>query len=214
MIRLDYSKEQMLNIQLKNQGIKDERVLKAFQKVPRHKFVRAEDIENAYEDGPLPIGYGQTISQPFIVALMTEALEIDENDKVLEIGTGSGYQTAILAELAREVYSVEKVPQLADEAGQRLKKLGYINIHIKVGDGTKGWLENSPYNAVIVTAASPQIPLSLWEQLAHEGRMVIPVGDMFIQDLLLLKKTEKGRTKISLGACRFVPLLGEEGWKS
>ncbi len=211
---MDYGKEQLLSLQLEAQGIKDERVLTAFQRVPRHKFVRAEDINNAYEDGPLPIGYGQTISQPFIVALMTEALQIDADDKVLEIGTGSGYQTAILAELAHEVYSVEKVPQLAEDAGQRLKQLGYKNIFIEVGDGTRGWLENSPYNAIIVTAASPKVPHSLWQQLAQEGRMVIPVGDMFIQDLLLLRKTEKGRTKNSLGGCRFVPLLGEEGWKS
>lgn len=210
---VNYEKKQ-LNVQLKAQGIKDKRVLKAFQKVPRHLFVRAEDLDDAYENSPLPIGYGQTISQPFIVALMTEALELDADDKVLEIGTGSGYQTAILAELAHEVYSIEKVPQLAEGAERRLKQLSYRNIQITVGDGTRGWVENSPYNAIMVTAASPKVPPSLWQQLALEGRMVIPVGDMFVQDLLLLRKTEKGRTKISLGGCRFVPLLGEEGWKT
>lgn len=205
--------ERMIKNQLMARGIKDERVLEAFRKVPRHKFVRAEDIDYAYEDGPLPIGEGQTISQPYIVALMTQALDIKETDKVLEIGTGSGYQGAILSLLAKEVYSVEKVPRLADITRERLKIMGFDNINIKVGDGTKGWKEHGPYDAIMVTAASPGLPPSLWEQLALGGRMIIPVGDMFSQELLLLEKTEEGKKKVSLGGCRFVPLLGENGWK-
>lgn len=205
--------EYMIAKQLMARGIKNESVLDAFRKVPREKFVRPEDDEYAYADSPLPIGHGQTISQPFIVALMTEALELEGTEKVMEIGTGSGYQTAILAELASQVYSVEKVPELAETAEKKLKNLGYDNVFIKVGDGTKGWEEKSPYDAIMVTAASPQIPPSLWEQLAPEGRMVIPVGDRFFQTLLQLKKTDQGKmVKKSLGDCRFVPLLGEEGW--
>jgi len=205
--------ERMIKNQLMSRGIKDERVLDAFRKVPRHKFVRPEDIDYAYEDGPLPIGHGQTISQPYIVALMTQALEIEETDKVLEIGTGSGYQTAILSILSKEVYSVEKVPHLAEVTREKLKAMGYDNIYIKIGDGTKGWAENAPYNAIMVTAASPKVPSSLWDQLALEGRLIIPVGDMFSQELQLLKKTEEGGVKTSLGGCRFVPLLGENGWE-
>jgi len=205
--------EKMIAKQLISRGIKDDKVLNAFRKVPRHIFVRPEDDEYAYVDGPLPIGYGQTISQPFIVALMTEALEIQKTDRIMEIGTGSGYQTAILAQLAHQVYSVEKVPELAEAAELKLKSLGYDNVFIKVGDGTKGWKQNFPYDAIMVTAASPQIPPSLWEQLASKGRMVIPVGDRFFQNLLQLKKTVQGeKIKKSLGECRFVPLLGEEGW--
>lgn len=204
----------MIAKQLMSRGIKSEKVLDAFRKVPRHIFVRNEDDEYAYVDGPLPIGYGQTISQPYIVALMTEALELQQTHRVLEIGTGSGYQTAILTHLAHRVYSIEKVPELAEAAEKKLKSLGFDNVFIKVGDGTKGWKENSPYDAIIVTAASPQIPPSLWEQLAPEGRMVIPVGDRFFQTLIQLKKTAQGeRIKKSLGECRFVPLLGEEGWE-
>lgn len=205
--------ERMIKNQLMARGIRDERVLEAFRKVPRHKFVRAEDMDYAYEDGPLPIGHGQTISQPYIVALMTQALEIEESDKVLEIGTGSGYQTAILAILAKEVYSVEKVPHLAEVTKDRLRIIGFDNFYIKIGDGSKGWPENAPYNAIMVTAASPQVPDSLWEQLDLGGRLVIPVGDMFSQELQVLRKTEEGRLKTSLGGCRFVPLLGEHGWQ-
>ncbi len=203
----------MINQQLIARGIKDEKVLEAFRRVPRHKFVRPEDKDSSYDDGPLPIGQGQTISQPYIVALMTEALEIEGNDKVLEIGTGSGYQAAILAELAREVYSIERVSQLGEITQNKLKDMGYTNIFIKIGDGTKGWGENAPYNAIIITAASPKVPSSLWKQLAMGGRMIIPVGDLTSQNLLLLKKTDKGRVKYNLGGCRFVPLLGENGWR-
>ena len=203
----------MIRQQLIARGIMDDKVIEAFRKVPRHSFVMPEQVEESYNDRPIPIGYGQTISQPYIVALMTEALEIEENDKVLEIGTGSGYQAAILAELAREVYSIERVKQLAEATQKKLKEMGYNNIYIKIGDGTKGWPENAPYNAIIVTAASPKVSSYLWEQLAIGGRMIVPVGDIALQELLLLKKTEKGETKHKLGGCRFVPLIGEEGWE-
>ncbi len=213
VVKILEEKEKMINKQLIARGIRDEKVLEAFRRVPRHEFVRPQDRENAYDDGPLSIGQGQTISQPYIVALMTEALEIEAHDKVLEIGTGSGYQTAILAELAREVYSVERVNQLGEATREKMKDLGYDNIFIKISDGTMGWRENAPYDAIIVTAASPKVPSSLWEQLATGGRMIIPVGDLISQELLLLKKTEKGREKHKLGGCRFVPLLGKNGWK-
>lgn len=209
----EQQREKMIAKQLMNRGIKDEKVLEAFRQVPRQEFVQDEDNDYAYSDGPLPIGHGQTISQPYIVALMTEALEIKKTDRVMEIGTGSGYQTAILASLACEVYSVEKVSALAKSAGKKLKSLGYGNIHVKVGDGTKGWKKNAPYDAIMVTAASPQVPPSLLEQLSPQGRMVIPVGDRYFQKLMLLVKTEDGEMKtFNLGDCRFVPLLGKEGW--
>ncbi|UNC93825.1 protein-L-isoaspartate(D-aspartate) O-methyltransferase [Candidatus Contubernalis alkalaceticus] len=211
----EQQREKMIAKQLVNRGIKDEKVLESFRQVPRQEFVQDEDNDYAYADGPLPIGHGQTISQPYIVALMTEALEIKKTDRVMEIGTGSGYQTAILANLAGQVYSVEKVSALAKAADKKLKNLGYENVQVKVGDGTKGWKKNAPYDAIMVTAASPQVPPSLLEQLSPQGRMVIPVGDRYFQKLMLLVKTLDGEMKtINLGDCRFVPLLGEEGWDS
>ncbi|MCW3489700.1 protein-L-isoaspartate(D-aspartate) O-methyltransferase [Dethiobacter alkaliphilus] len=205
--------EQMITTQLMARGIRDERVLNAMRKVPRHEFVAAGKEEYAYADAALPVGHGQTISQPFMVALMTQALQLQGNEKVLEIGTGTGYQTAILAELAKTVYTVEKVSQLSEEAQVRLEHFGYDNVHYRIGDGTKGWPDNAPYDAMIVTAGGPLVPPSLYDQLAMGGRMVIPTGERKFQDLLLVSKTEDGKEVISLGKCGFVPLLGEEGWE-
>ncbi len=200
---------------LRRRGIKDERVLSAMLKVPRHLFVPPELSEEAYNDYPLPIGHGQTISQPYIVALMTEALEVKENHRVLEIGTGSGYQCAILAELAKEVYSVERIPELALRAQRVLSLLGYNNVWIKIDDGTLGWPEYAPYDRIIVTAGAPKIPEPLIEQLDKGGIMVIPVGDEYSQELLVVTKlTEDSKVKVkSLGGCVFVKLRGEYGWK-
>ncbi len=202
---------------IKRRGIKDERVLQALLKVPRHLFVPEDLVHNAYVDAPLPIGMGQTISQPYIVALMTEALEIDENSRVLEIGTGSGYQAAILAEIAKEVYTVERIPQLLERAQKILKSLGYNNIHFKLGDGTEGWEEFAPYDAIIVTAGAPDIPEPLVKQLKEGGRLVIPVGDELTQRLLRIRKVKvNGKEKLKiedLGGCVFVKLKGKYGWK-
>lgn len=187
------ARERMVETQIKARGIKDERVIQAMLKVPRHLFVEEALRDQAYGDFPLPIGEGQTISQPYIVALMTSALELKGPERVLEIGTGSGYQTAILAELVIWVYSIEKYPTLQERAKKiLLKELGYKNITFKIGDGTLGWKEASPFDAIIVTAASPQIPLPLIEQLKEGGRIVIPVGDEFSQ--MLIKGVKKGGT--------------------
>jgi len=198
----------MVNDQLIPRGITDESILEAMLIVPRHKFVPEGHIHNAYYDCPLPIGMGQTISQPYIVAFMTELLNIKEGDKVLEIGTGSGYQAAILAEIGCEVYTIEIVESLALKAKRIIQDLGYKNIHFKIGDGYMGWKENAPYCAVIVTAAPPQIPVPLVEQLKEGGKMVIPVGDYF-QELLLLKKTKEGVKEKKVTPVRFVPMTGE-----
>ncbi|MGB9761534.1 MAG: protein-L-isoaspartate(D-aspartate) O-methyltransferase [Caldimicrobium thiodismutans] len=207
------ARERMVETQIKARGIKDERVLKAMLKVPRHLFVPSSLRDQAYGDFPLPIGEGQTISQPYIVALMTEALELKGKERVLEIGTGSGYQTAILAELATWVYTIEKYSTLQEKAKAILFELGYKNISFKIGDGTLGWLEAAPFDAIIVTAAAPQIPLPLIEQLAEGGRIVIPVGDEFSQ--VLVKGIKKGGTlhTKSLEPVRFVKLVGEYGFK-
>ena len=196
-------------------GIRDERVLSALLKVPRHLFVPEELRDRAYVDAPLPIGEGQTISQPYIVALMTEALELDEDSRVLEIGTGSGYQAAILAEIAKEVYTVERIPALLERARRILEALGYDNIYFKLGDGTLGWEEHAPYDAIIVTAGAPEVPEPLVEQLKVGGRMVIPVGDEFSQRLLRVTKLDSsGKVKIEdLGGCVFVKLKGKHGWR-
>ncbi|HOK55837.1 MAG TPA: protein-L-isoaspartate(D-aspartate) O-methyltransferase [bacterium] len=205
-------RREMVETQIVKRGISDKKVIDAFLKVPREEFVPENMKEYAYEDSPLPIGEGQTISQPYIVALMSEALKLKEKDKVLEIGTGSGYQAAILAEIGCEVYSVERIEALAKRAEKTLKKLGY-NVKIKVGDGTLGWEEFSPYDKIIVTAASPEIPDTLLEQLSEkEGRLIIPVGDKYIQDLILVVKTKDKIEKINLGGCQFVPLIGNKGW--
>lgn len=207
------ARERMVESQIKARGIGDERVIKAMLKVPRHLFVDPALRDQAYGDFPLPIGERQTISQPYIVALMTEALELKGQERVLEIGTGSGYQTAILAELALWVYTIEKYPSLQEKAKNLLIKLGYKNISFKIGDGTLGWSEAAPFEAIIVTAASPQIPQPLIEQLAEGGRIVIPVGDEYSQ--MLIKGVKRGgvlHTK-SLEPVRFVKLVGAYGFK-
>jgi protein-L-isoaspartate(D-aspartate) O-methyltransferase len=207
------ARERMVETQIKARGIKDERVLKAMLKVPRHLFVDEALRDQAYGDFPLPIGEGQTISQPYIVALMTEALELKGNERVLEIGTGSGYQTAILAELALWVYTIERFPTLLERAKKVLKELGYKNISFKLDDGTLGWKEAAPFDAIIVTAASPDIPPPLVEQLAEGGRIVIPIGDEFSQTLIKgVKKGGKLHTK-ALEPVRFVKLVGAYGFK-
>jgi len=202
-------RQRMVEQQLKLRGIKDERVLAAMAKVPREEFVPADARVEAYEDGPLPIGYDQTISQPYIVAFMTEQLRPKESDRVLEIGSGSGYQAAVLAELAADVYTIEIVEPLAKSAEATLQRLGYNNVHIKVGDGYKGWPEEAPFDAVIVTCAPEKVPQPLVDQLKDGGRMVIPVGERFAQQLYLLEK-KNGQLKESVTLpVRFVPMLRE-----
>ena len=202
-------RQQMVEHQLKPRGIKDERVLAAMAKVPREEFVPVEARVDAYEDGPLPIGYDQTISQPYIVAFMTEQLRLSPTDRVLEVGTGSGYQAAILAELAGEVYTIEIVAPLAQSAEAALQRLGYKNVHVKLGDGYKGWPENAPFDAIIVTCAPDKVPQLLTGQLKESGRMIIPVGDRFAQQLYLLEK-KNGQLKESVTLpVRFVPMSGE-----
>ncbi len=208
------ARERMVRTQIASRGIKDPRVLAAMLKVPRHLFVEEALKDQAYGDYPLPIGEGQTISQPYIVALMTEALELKGPEKVLEVGTGSGYQAAILAELAKWVYSIERYPSLAQRAKRLLERLGYRNVIIKVGDGTRGWPEVAPFDAIIVTAAGPKIPEPLLEQLAEGGRLVMPVGDEWSQFLIKVTKKNGKFFKENLGAVRFVKLVGEYGFKA
>ena len=197
----------MVQQQLKARGINDERLLAAMAKVPREEFVPADQRAGAYQDGPLPIGYDQTISQPYIVAFMTEQLRPKPGDRVLEIGSGSGYQAAILAELVTEVYTIEIVEPLAKAAEATLQRLGYKNVHLKVGDGYKGWPEEAPFDAIIVTCAPDKVPQPLVDQLKDGGRMVIPVGERFAQQLYLLEK-KNGQLKESVTLpVRFVPML-------
>jgi len=203
----------MVDEQLIVRSISSEKVLDAFRKVPRHEFVDKDLLRNAYSDYPLPIGDGQTISQPYIVALMTQSLNLKGDEKVLEIGTGSGYQTAILAQIAREIYSVERFKNLADTAGSTLEKIGYRNVKIKIGDGTLGWEEFAPYDGIIVTAGAPEIPQSLTRQLKDGGRMIIPIGSGgFGQILTLIEKIGKDIRTSEICGCMFVPLIGKEGW--
>ncbi len=213
---IDYSKARlkMVEEQIVARGIKDPRVIEAMKKVPRHLFVEEALQGQAYGDHPLPIGEKQTISQPYMVALMTEALLLEGKEKVLEIGTGSGYQAAILAELAEKVFSIERIRSLAIRARELLYRLGYYNFEIKIFDGTLGWVEESPFDAIIVTAGAPEIPQSLIDQLAPGGRLVIPVGDAYVQELIRVTKTGEGLKKEELGGCRFVKLIGKYGWES
>ena len=204
---------QLLVRQLAGRGITDLRVLEVIRRIPRHLFVANPLWEAAYADHPLPIDEGQTISQPFIVALMTQALNLQKTDRVLEIGTGSGYQTAILAELAGEVYTIERFSTLADRAQQLLDSAGYHHIFFRVGDGTLGWSEHAPFNKIIATAACPHIPPTLLDQLQEEGRLVIPVGNRQVQSLLLVHKSVNGPVRSEeLCSCSFLPLIGKEGW--
>ena len=193
--------------------IKDERVLAAMAHVPRERFVPPQSQHMAYADMPLPIGYEQTISQPFIVALMTEALELTGNEKVLEIGTGSGYQAAILAELAQSVVTTERVPALAEAARKVLDSLGYTNIEVHLAEETLGWRSGAPYDAIMVTAAAPNVPADLLAQLAIRGRMVIPVGSRFVQELYKITRHRTKNTVQNLGGCRFVSLIGKDAWE-
>lgn len=203
-------RDQMVRQQIETRGVSDEKVLAAMRRVARHLFVPAAFRFEAYEDHPLAIGYGQTISQPYIVAHMTEAALLDPEDKVLEIGTGSGYQAAVLAELVGEVYTIEILPTLAEEAAKRLKDLGYTNIFVRHGDGYKGWPEEAPFDAIIVTAAPEAIPQALVDQLKVGGRMIIPVGSAF-QELYRITKTQSGTKKETLIPVRFVPMVhGDE----
>ncbi|MCM8824236.1 MAG: protein-L-isoaspartate(D-aspartate) O-methyltransferase [Candidatus Omnitrophica bacterium] len=215
MSDLDFKflREQMVARQLKSRGINDDKLLYAFSKIPRELFVPQDKRAYAYDDSPLPIGLEQTISQPYIVAVMTQALKIKENDKVLEIGTGSGYQSAILAELGAKVYSVERLLDLSKRAKEVLDYLGY-RVNLKVGDGTLGWLEFSPYDKIIVTAAGDRIPQPLFEQLKIGGRMVIPLGERFSQNLTVIDKlSKKEMRKEVICGCIFVPLIGDYGYK-
>jgi protein-L-isoaspartate(D-aspartate) O-methyltransferase len=207
------ARREMVARQIGSRGIQSARVLEAMSSVPRHLFVPPEHVSKAYADEPLPIGEGQTISQPFMVAAMADALSLDGHERVLEIGAGSGYQAAILSLLAREIIAVETQPVLAAAARERLLRLAYNNIRIEVGDGSLGWPSDAPYDAILVTAAAPAIPPPLLEQLADGGRLVLPVGSADNQDLIRLVKRNSLTTKESLFACRFVPLLGRYGWR-
>jgi protein-L-isoaspartate(D-aspartate) O-methyltransferase len=208
----DALREDMVATQLVRRGISDEGVLEAMRSVPRHLFVAPGMESRAYGDHALPIGAGQTISQPFMVALMTQALELTGHEKVLEIGTGSGYQTAILSKLSEQVFSIERVASLATRARQVLEELGAANVAIRVGDGTIGWKEFEPYDRIIVTAGAPDVPPSLVEQLADPGIMAVPVGTQGLQQLRIVEKSEGEITTRDGGGCVFVPLVGREGW--
>ena len=205
-------RRRMVDEQLKARGIRDERVLAAFLNVPRHLFVPEALHMEAYADHAVPIGSGQTISQPYIVAAMTQALRLQGHERVLEIGTGSGYQLAILAELALEVYSVERLPQLASQATARLERLGYLNVRMRMANGSLGWPEQAPFEGIAVTAAAPEIPEPLVEQLADGGRMVIPIGSQQAQALVVAERHGNQLHTQELAGCVFVPLIGQYGW--
>jgi protein-L-isoaspartate(D-aspartate) O-methyltransferase len=205
-------RQKMVAAQLRARGIRDERVLAAMGKVPRHLFVADEYRDSAYEDHPLPIGGDQTISQPYIVAFMLEVLALDGPETVLEIGAGSGYQTALLGELARQVYSVERIKSLAHSAEEMLEGLEYRNVTVVVGDGSLGLAAHAPFDAIVVSAAAPSIPQPLLEQLREGGRMVLPVGPAEAQELKVVRKREGRAMVTNLEGCRFVPLIGEQGY--
>ncbi|MCM8800839.1 MAG: protein-L-isoaspartate(D-aspartate) O-methyltransferase [Candidatus Omnitrophica bacterium] len=213
---MDYTilRKRMVEEQLIPHGIKDQRVINTFYKVERHRFIPQELRNIAYADFPVSIGEGQTISQPFMVALMTESLQLKGDEKVLEIGTGSGYQAAILAELAKEVFSIERFEVLAKRAEAVLKELGYKNIKIKVGDGTLGWPEEAPFDRIIITAASPQVPLPLIEQLKESGILILPLGGDLGQVLTAVEKKKNKLKYTEICSCIFVPLIGKYGYKN
>lgn len=213
--RFQKQRMKMVDGQLRARGIVDQRVLKAMEKIPRHLFIDEGLVEQAYNDNPLPIDRQQTISQPYIVALMSEAMELTGKEKVLEIGSGSGYQTAILAELAERVFTIERIAALATRARKVLESLNYYNVAVRVGDGTYGWREESPFSAIMVTAGAPRVPKVLIEQLVVGGRLVIPVGNRSSQVLLKLTRLSQDPEDLKqedLGGCRFVDLIGEYGW--
>lgn len=203
----------MVDETIKSRGVRDRAVLNAMRSVPRHRFVPAEVASQAYADHPLPIGYDQTISQPYIVAFMAEALMLKPGDRVLEVGTGSGYHAAVIAEIAAEVYTIEIVPQLAERAADTLAALGYDNVHVRHGDGYEGWPEHAPFDAILVTAAPDHVPPALVEQLRVGGRMIIPVG-RYVQELRLIRRTERGVVEEPTIPVRFVPMTGKAQEKS
>ena len=207
-------RRQMVKHQLAERGVRDPRVLSAMERVPREEFIPTEMSDLAYADRPLPIGNGQTISQPLIVGMMLEALELGGEERVLEVGTGSGYQAALLGELARDVYSVEVVPELANHARELLDRLGYRNVRVVYADGSSGWPDAAPYDAIIVAAGAPRIPPPLTTQLAEGGRLVIPVGDEWGQNLLRVRRRDGELSTEALAGCAFVPLVGEHGWRT
>lgn len=202
------NRETMVERQIVSRGVKDHRVLDAMRKVPRHRFVPADLASRAYEDNPLPIGWGQTISQPYIVALMTELLDLEPGDKVLEVGSGSGYQAAVLAEIAGAVFTIEIVPELAEVASRNLEACGHGDVRVRAGDGYRGWPDEAPFQAIIVTAAPDHVPRPLLEQLDEGGRLVIPVGDVY-QELVVLTKENGAVRRRSTIPVRFVPMTGE-----
>jgi len=217
MDRFQKLRIKMVETQIRARGVTDERVLAAMAKIPRHLFIDEALIEQAYNDNPLPIGKSQTISQPYIVALMTAALKLTGREKVLEIGTGSGYQTAILAELAEQVFSIERIAQLAAGARKQLDALNCFNVAMRVGDGTYGWREESPFDGIMVTAGAPKVPTILLEQLAVGGRLVIPTGGRISQELLRVTRMSADLNEVKtevLCGCRFVDLIGEHGWNN
>jgi len=206
-------RERMVRSQLRSRGIRDSRVLGAMSRVPRHRFVPPERRHRAYTDHALTLSHGQTISQPYMVAVMTEALGLRRDERALEVGTGSGYQSAVLAELCAEVWTVERVPELAEEAALLLADLGYGNVEVRVGDGSLGWPEAAPFDAILVTAGAPAPPPSLLDQLNPDGgRLVVPVGGHDLQNVLRVTRSGTEFTTDEMTACRFVPLLGAEGW--
>jgi protein-L-isoaspartate(D-aspartate) O-methyltransferase len=213
-LNFEIARRRMVETQIIDRGIHDRIVIEAMLKVPRHIFVEEAISAQAYSDSPLPIGEKQTISQPYMVALMTELLELDGSKKVLEIGTGSGYQAAILATVASRVYTVERIRPLALRARKALDSIGLLNVNIKIGDGTDGWQEEAPFDAILVTAGAPDIPEILISQLAPGGKLVIPVGDQFEQTLVrVIKKDDGSFMRENSVACRFVKLIGKHGWK-
>jgi protein-L-isoaspartate(D-aspartate) O-methyltransferase len=211
-VNYDGARQKMLDSQIRARSVRDPRVLEAVRKVPRHLFVEEALRDRAYLDKALPIGEKQTISQPYMVAAMSEALELTGRERVLEVGTGSGYQTAILAELAESVFSVERIPSFVPLARRRLESLGRYNVLVKVGDGTIGWSEHAPYDAILVTAAAPRPPRPLLEQLCVGGRLVVPMGPEESQTLMRIRRDEEGFHEEALGECRFVKLIGRHGW--
>ena len=212
-LKYERMREKMVEKQIAARGITDPYVLGAMRKVPRHLFVSEALMDQAYGDFPLPIGEQQTISQPYIVAEMTQALQLGKDDRVLEIGTGSGYQAAILAEIVFRVYTIERIHSIFVKTRRLFDKLRYHNIVTKYSDGTSGWIDESPFDAIIITAGAPEIPEVLVNQLSVGGRMVLPVGDQYSQDLIRLYKDEEGILKTNMGGCRFVKLVGEHGWR-
>ncbi len=208
------ARRRMVEQQIIARGIDDQRVIQAFLHVPRHLFVEPGLQSHAYSDGSLPIGEKQTISQPYIVAVMSAALELTGTERVLEVGTGSGYQTAILAKLAKRVYSVERISVLAARARRVLDQINVYNVNIKIGDGTVGWKEQAPFDGILVAAGGPDVPARYLEQLEVNGRLVMPVGDRDTQTLIRITRTTEGFVREQLMGCRFVPLIGEDGWQS